>query len=98
MRRALAYCRPYLVQGVLIVLAMLLQQGFNTFLALSLKLIIDTALPARDGMLLLWILLGLAGGFIVAVVVHFCADYITARVSANILNDLPLKIFCQLQR
>jgi len=98
MRRALAYWRPYWVQGVLIVLAMLLQQGFNTFLALSLKLIIDTALPARDGMLLLWILAGLAGGFIVALVANLCADYLTARVSANILNDLRLKMFSHLQR
>src|SRR5437867_9588831 len=98
MRRALAYWRPYWVQGVLIVLAMLLQQGFNTFLALSLKLIIDTALPARDGMLLLWILAGLAGGFIVALIANLCADYLTARVSANILNDLRLKMFSHLQR
>src|SRR5207253_1265966 len=98
MRRALAYWRRYWVQGVLIVLAMLLQQGFNTFLALSLKLIIDTALHARDGMLLLWILAGLAGGFIVALVANLCADYLTARVSANILNDLRLKMFSHLQR
>src|SRR5436189_220734 len=98
MRRALAYWRPYWVQGVLIVLAMLLQQGFNTFLALSLKLIIDTALPARDGMLLLWILAGLAGGFIVALVANLCADYLTARVSANILNALRRKMFRPLPR
>src|SRR5438034_704945 len=54
MRRALAYWRPYWVQGLLIVAATLLQQAFNTFLALSLKLIIDRALAARDGVLLLW--------------------------------------------
>src|SRR5438094_70211 len=34
MRRALTYWRPYRVQALLIVVAMLLQQGFNTFLAL----------------------------------------------------------------
>src|SRR5438477_50366 len=98
MRRALAYWRPYWVQGLLIVAATLLQQAFNTFLALSLKLIIDRALAARDGVLLLWILTGLAGGFIVALLATLCADYLTARVGANILNDLRLKMFGHLQR
>src|SRR6266516_3105623 len=98
MRRALAYWRRYWVQGLLIVAATLLQQAFNTFLALSLKLIIDRALAARDGVLLLWILAGLAGGFIVALLANLCADYLTARVGANILNDLRLKMFSHLQR
>src|SRR5437773_12351760 len=74
MRRALAYWRPYWVQAVLIVLAMVLQQGFNTVLALSLKVIIGTALPARDGVLLLWILAGVAGGFVVASVADLWAE------------------------
>src|SRR5437867_4172283 len=87
LRRGLGYWRPYWIQGVLIVLAMLLQQALNTFLALSLKLIIDRALAAREGVLLLWILAGLAGGFVVALLASVCADYLTARVSANILND-----------
>src|SRR5437870_477178 len=97
MRRALAYWRPYWVQGLMIVAATLLQQAFNTFLALSLKLIIDRALAARDGVLLLWILAGLAGGFIVALLANVSADYLTARVGANILNDLRLRMFSHLQ-
>src|SRR5437762_9827819 len=98
MRRALTYWRPYRVQGLLIVVAMLLQQGFNTFLALSLKLIIDTALAAGDSVLLLWILAGLAGGFIIALLANLSADYLTARVASNILNDLRLQMFSHLQR
>src|SRR5438128_2052716 len=98
MHRALTYWRPYRVQGLLIVVAMLLQQGFNTFLALSLKLIIDTALAAGDSVLLLWILAGLAGGFIVALFANLSADYLTARVASNILNDLRLQMFSHLQR
>src|SRR3989442_11798579 len=87
-RRALGYWRPYWFQGVLIVLAMLLQQGFNTFLALSLKLIIDTALVAGDSVLLLWILAGLAGGFIVALLAHVSAHYPTAPMGPDRLNHL----------
>src|SRR5438094_3234241 len=98
MRRALAYWRPYWVQGLLIVAATLLQQALNTFLALSLKLIIDRALAAREGVLLLWILAGLAGGFVVALLASVCADYLTARVSANILNDVRLEMFSHMQR
>src|SRR5207249_12244314 len=98
MRRALAYWRPYWVQGLLIVAATLVQQAFNTFLALSLKLIIDTALAARDGVLLLWILAGLAGGFVVALLANVAADYLTARVGANMLNDLRRTMFSHLQR
>src|SRR3989454_2164873 len=98
LRRALALWRPYRGQGVLIVLAMLLQQGFNTFLALSLKLIIDTALAAGDSVLLVWILAGLAGGFIIALLANLSADYLTARVASNILNDLRLRMFSHLQR
>src|SRR5437899_7636557 len=98
LRRALTYWRPYWVQGLLLVAATLLQQALNTFLALSLKLIIDRALAARDGVMLLWILAGLAGGFIVALFANLCADYLTARVGANILNDLTPKMFSHLQR
>src|SRR5439155_25014207 len=98
LRRALTLWRPYRVQGLLILLAMLLQQGFNTFLALSLKLIIDTALATRDGGLLLWILAGLAGGFVVALLANVAADYLTARVGANMLNDLRRTMFSHLQR
>src|SRR3989442_8874085 len=96
MRRALTYWRPYRVQGLLIVVAMLLQQGFNTFLALSLKLIIDTALAAGDSVLLLWILAGLAGGFIIALLANLSADYLTARGGVNILNALRLRVFSHL--
>src|SRR2546425_12274770 len=92
MHRALTYWRPYRVQGLLIVVAMLLQQGFNTFLALSLKLIIDTALAAGDSVLLLWILAGLAGGFIVALFANLSADYLTARVGAENFDDFPLRV------
>src|SRR5438034_11670262 len=63
MRRALAYWRPYRVQCLLIVAATRRQQAFNTYLAMSLKLIIDTSLAARDVVMLLWILPGLAGCF-----------------------------------
>ncbi|TMA35372.1 MAG: ABC transporter ATP-binding protein, partial [Deltaproteobacteria bacterium] len=98
MRRALTYWRPYRVQAVLIVVAMLLQQAFNTFLALSLKLIIDTALADADGVLLVRILAALAGGFVVAVLANLSVDYLTARAGANILNDLRLKMFSHLQR
>src|SRR6058998_2993445 len=98
MRRALAYWRPYWAQGLLLVAATLLQQALNTFLALSLKLIIDRALAARDGVLLLWILAGLAGGFIIALLANLSADYLTARVASNILNDLRLRMFSHLQR
>src|SRR5437870_5341330 len=87
LRRAITYWRPYWVQGLLLVAATLLQQALNTFLALSLKLIIDRALAARDGVMLLWILAGLAGGFIVALFANLCADYLTARVGANILGS-----------
>src|SRR2546430_16135719 len=79
LRRALTLWRPYRVQGLLILLAMLLQQGFNTFLALSLKLIIDTALATRDGGLLLWILAGLAGGFVVALLPHVAPGFLPPR-------------------
>src|SRR5205809_1989703 len=98
LRRALTLWRPYRVQGLLILLAMLLQQGFNTFLALSLKLIIDTALATRDGVLLLWILAGLAGGFVVALLANVAADYLSARVGADMLNDLRRTMFSHLQR
>src|SRR5438874_4687470 len=98
LRRALTLWRPYRVQGSLILLAMLLQQGFNTVLALSLKLIIDTALANRDGGLLLLILTGLAGGFVVALLANVAADYLTARVGANMLNDLRRMMFNHLQR
>src|SRR5947199_8643487 len=84
LRRALTVWRPYRVQGSLILLAMLLQQGFNTVLALSLKLSIDTELANRDGGPLLLNFTGLAGGVVLALLGNLGADYRTSRCRANI--------------
>src|SRR5437867_1409111 len=55
-------------------------------------------MAARDSHLLPWMLDRLAGGFIVTQLANLCADHVTTRVVANIVNDVGRKMISHLQR
>lgn len=93
LRRLWPYLRPYKMQGLLILAAMLLDLLFDTALRLSFKWLIDAAIVPRNATLLGTMLLGLAGGLVVAAGSALGRDYLYAHLGTSVLNDLRLAVF-----
>ncbi|MHB8619882.1 MAG: ABC transporter transmembrane domain-containing protein [Chloroflexota bacterium] len=89
---------PYRGRLALIVLALMIELGFNTAFPLSLKFIIDRAIGQHDGQLLAMLLLGLGVLFVLASLAGIGRKYVTAYVGAHTLNDMRLGMFDHLQR
>lgn len=97
LRKTFIYWRPYWLLGILVFMAMLLQEGFITFFDVSLQNIVDNALSKKNGALLITIFEQLSVGFMIATCGTVAGDYLSAKVNAHILNDLRLKMFNHLQ-
>ncbi len=91
------YFRIHRWQLALIALSVGLEVAFNAAFPLSLKALIDHALLARDGRVLILILALLGGGVAVVSVVGLLRDRLYARTGANVLGSLRLRMFHQLQ-
>src|SRR5262245_6642458 len=92
------YIRRYRGLSTLLVLALLLDVGFDTALRLSFKFLLDDVIAPHDRRLLALTLGALGVGAIVASCAMVGRDYIYARLSANVLNDIRLDMFSHLQR
>ncbi|MEZ4643341.1 MAG: ATP-binding cassette domain-containing protein [Chloroflexota bacterium] len=97
LRRAVAAWRPHARLGVLIVAALLVQQLFQTFLAYSLKLIVDNVQSGQNDPPLALILAALLAGFVVAMAATFGGEYLTARAAGRLMGDVRRQLFAQLQ-
>ncbi|MEI7954687.1 MAG: ATP-binding cassette domain-containing protein [Verrucomicrobiota bacterium] len=84
--------------GLLIVSGLLLEMAFNSAVPLSFKYLVDYAIIPRDEKFLVAILTGLAGGLIVASAAGLGLDYLYAKFSTAVLNDLRWQMFTHLQR
>ncbi|HUS31163.1 MAG TPA: ABC transporter transmembrane domain-containing protein [Kofleriaceae bacterium] len=98
LRAALRLWRPHWRTALSIGIALLVGQAYNTFFGLSLKLVIDKAIVARDSVLLFAILGGLLVGYLFSVVAAVYADYATAKVGAAVSRALRRDLFGHLQR
>ena len=84
--------------GLLIFSGLLLEMAFNSAVPLSFKYLVDYAIIPRDEKILVAILTGLAGGLIVASAAGLGLDYLYAKFSTAVLNDLRWQMFTHLQR
>ncbi len=98
LRRSLSYWFPYWKMGLLIIGLLLVQEGFSTFMDLSLQSIVDDALTPKNFDLLVTIVEQLAGAFALAAVAAMIGNYFGAKVAARILNDMRRAMFQHLQR
>jgi ATP-binding cassette subfamily B protein len=98
LRFVLTGWRPYVGRGLLIVGCLLLQQGYSTYVALSLKLIIDQALQPQARAVLLRVIALLLGGFVLCTLASIGESRLTARVAAGLLSDLRSRLYQHLQR
>jgi ATP-binding cassette subfamily B protein len=72
--------------------------AFDTLFPLGTKFLIDLAIVPRDGRMLVWLIAGLAGLYVVSSLATLASDYLVARTSARVLNDMRLRMFTRLQR
>lgn len=98
LRRMLPYLRPYWRQSALIMLALLLEMGFNGCIPLSFKFLIDHAIVPGNTQLLAWVLGLLGGGAVLVALVSLGRDYLDVQVRTALLRDLRLQMFQHLQR
>jgi len=98
LRRSFTYLRAYWIQGVLIVLGLLIDLAYTAIFPLSFKYLIDQAIIPRNDDLLMLLLSGLGGGFVVATLAGLGRDYLSARVGVRVTKDLRLKMFDHLQQ
>jgi ATP-binding cassette subfamily B protein len=90
--------RPYRVRCILILLAMMVSIFIAAGFSLSLKFLIDTAIMPHDGRQLAFIIAALSMAFIGLALVGVGRDYLYAVVGADVLRDIRLQLFEQLQR
>jgi len=97
-QHALRYWRPHLRTAVVLLILLLVQQGYGATIAYAMKRLVDVALPLRDRDAVVTILAVLAGAYIVTVFATVAAEHFAARISAEIMWDLRVRMFAQLQR
>ena len=92
------YLRPYGAQVVLLILGLMVDVAFNAVMPFAFKFLIDDALPRHDARLL-WTIIGvMAVAVAVAGATAVGRDYLYARLGAQVMRDLRLRMFEHLQR
>ena len=97
LRRSAAAWRPHWRLGLLIVLALLVQQLFLTFMAYCLKLIVDTIQTGGNEQALLYISVALVTGFALSSLAGLGGEWLTARSGGLLMGDLRRQLFAKLQ-
>lgn len=97
LRRALRYLRPYWIEYLVVIVAIILTQIFSVSFTVSPKLIVDEAITPQDWGRFWAILKDLGGLFVVATLLNLAADYMIGRAEDELKKDLRLELFTALQ-
>ena len=92
------FLRPYRTQTTLLLLLLLVNLAFTMGWPLSFKYLIDEGVVERNGRVLLLTISALIGGVLIASLAGVGRGYLYAFLGANVLKDIRLKTFEQLQR
>jgi len=95
---AMRYWRPHLGSGFVLLVLLLVQQGYGVTIAYAMKRLVDQALPQRDGAAVVTILATLAGAYVVTVIATVAAERFAAKISSSIMCEVRVQMFRQLQR
>ncbi|MFO0552040.1 MAG: ABC transporter transmembrane domain-containing protein [Polyangiaceae bacterium] len=95
--RTLSYWRPHAAVSLSLLAMIGIQQLFFAVYAIGLKSIIDGLLEGKRDLSLPFIVGGLGVAFIAAAAAALYGEYLTAKISVLILNDLRKKMFEHLQ-
>ncbi|MCI0602424.1 ATP-binding cassette domain-containing protein [bacterium] len=92
------YLRPYRSQTFLLLLLLLVNLAFTMGWPLSFKYLIDEGLVEKNGRVLAITLVALIGGVLIASLAGVGRGYLYSFLGANVLKDIRVKTFAQLQR
>jgi len=84
--------------GLLILGGLLIEMAFYAAVPMSFKYLVDYAIIPRNGKILAAILTGLACGLVVTSAAGLGCDYLYAKFTTGVLNDLRQRMFTHLQR
>jgi ATP-binding cassette subfamily B protein len=98
MRRLLRYLRPYWRQVALALVVLLLAAGANVVGPWITQLVIDRAIPSRDGDLLGLLALAFFGTVVVGFALEYAEALVTTWLGQSVMYDLRKEIFDKLQR
>jgi ATP-binding cassette subfamily B protein len=84
--------------GLLIMGGLLIEMAFYAAVPMSFKYLVDYAIIPRNERILIAILTGLACSLVVASVAGLGLDYLYAKFTTGVLNDLRWRMFTHLQR
>src|SRR2546428_10580945 len=91
--RLWSYLRPHPVKVTLLGLGLMVDTVFHTLVPLSLPALVDRAILPGDRALLARLLALLGAGLVTASVVAIGRDYLYARLSAEVQNELRVRMF-----
>ncbi|MEO8042317.1 MAG: ABC transporter ATP-binding protein, partial [Acidobacteriota bacterium] len=97
-RYALRNWRPHLRGGSVLLVLLLLQQGYGITIAYAMKRLVDDALPQRNSHAVMTILVVVAGAYVITVIATVAAEYFAAKISSSIMCEMRVRMFGQLQR
>ncbi len=84
--------------GLLILGGLLIEMAFYAAVPMSFKYLVDYAIVPRNEHILIAILTGLACSLVVASAAGLGLDYVYAKFTTGVLNDLRWRMFTHLQR
>ncbi len=98
LRHVGAALRAHWGVALLILGGLLIEMAFNAAVPMSFKYLVDYAIVPKDEKVLIAILVGLTCGVVVVSAAGLGCDYLYARFSTGVLNDLRCRMFKHLQR
>src|SRR5512139_930839 len=80
LRYALVNWRPHLRGGAVLLVLLLLQQGYGITIAYAMKRLVDDALPQRDSRAVITILVAVAAAYVITVMATVAAEFFAAKI------------------
>ena len=93
----LADVRPHLRFLAPVLVCILIESLYYAGLPFSFQYVIDVGLLGSDRRALVLLIAGLAGGAVLVALLGFIRDYLYARLTANVFNDVRAAMFDHLQ-
>lgn len=96
--RIMSYFARYPGQGLIILLALLLEMGFTGLIPMSFKHLIDEGIAKNSQSTLVWTLSALMGALALVSLASLGRDYLYSKVVSLIQRDLRRQVFSHLQK